>query len=630
MYRAAVALAEVRRTTERIFPVDVPLFKGRSEARALISSGVTQAAQDARNAVVILNDAGFEPSLIAPFSEQAAVFDHLANHLPFRTQSIHNRLRPMQDVVNDAEASRKTELDAAAFEHAHKLLDTPPAEFTEAHWKDLLKLARINSIRRAYPSLTPLYFWTLDDVSRGRALHALAPAHVKRLLETNPARIRQLATELLAKDPKTLTEDERHMLRAIIENDKEGTFVPGPRLINGVGSFASLLQDEYGPAQSRFFGAAKMGLREPEEIESIAQRLLKQDFDEYRDADWIALRGILDIDTDRKYIPQLGAVSTSDFQHFITQHLNHTTQDQLHTYFNAMKFSVLPSEQKRAAVVGVLEKSFGDLTSKDNSTLFSALVTESVPTDLGGPSAAIRTYIYEPSKLNFNAARLALSDPAELREEGRRILALGADEVSLEQWGRLHSILTADPHGEIIVHPKWSNSWPFESHIKWKLAGDKYFPIEPPFYEARKINTPEYEALRGEAFQRMLRDEAAPDDLDIIGTAMHKMIQRTIRNAPPKQRLLATSTFLRTATTDTNSKIRDTTLESLHNVLSKDGTVIPAMNDLRDETLALIDRNLARHAHRRLAGDIDGFSGYEDFADIGQIKTNIDFMAMIS
>jgi hypothetical protein len=258
-------------------------------------------------------------------------------------------------------------------------------------------------------------------------------------------------------------------------------------------------------------------------------------------------------------------------------------------------------------------------STSDPAFISGSILRTEITNFLQGSSLAkIRT--------TFLAARVALQPEEQRAARGLAILSKPFGAVSENEWKELQLILLSDTSGAVLglgenqeLRRKAQNTL-YSSRKTRSVTTQRRI-----FLEMQKSILPEYNQRWNTAFLNVVAGSADRNDM-LITAGEFERVEQLLRGHSGPQQTAILQAMMEDPTIAESRDHLDPILRLLHTNLLDRTDLVPSAHDLHRETVDLITLNRARFAGATPAGADRGYGRNPDFAEIGQIRTNLSFI----
>lgn len=447
--------------------------------------------------------------------------------------------------------------------------------------------------------------------------------------------------DLLRRDGATHTDESWRQLAALLDLDRRGTALTAAIPTRGTRQLAETLQgaDDVASAQRIHAELASRSAGDEATL-AEARSIFARDPSELTPQQWTRLDELLQSDPDGTLLT--GPRRFDDTWLALTGTSRYVPAPDLmptmRRYFDRWSAIMLPDTERLAYVQEVLDTPPGQVTQQQWRAL-QGLVDHEPSLELFGKLlpgqdarrvlSSVRHYLGEAPARRFHALWNVDRMSAQQRiEAARAIFSRPPERLAAGEWAQLEALLRTD-----IPGPRRLGSInPLDTIASAQTNEVLTRPSDPwdaaPYFSAwNETLDPDHLRNLQRAVDAIVAGDASSQQLEMV------LIDRVrlgalVADRSAEDQLKVATAVLRGSGDHPGEGAKET-LRTLRESLAR-RPADAELEQLRGQTLELIDRNIARMEGRTPAGAVRGYSNHPDYAEVGRIRANIDIFDAVT
>ncbi|MCW2922376.1 MAG: hypothetical protein JWL76_2250 [Thermoleophilia bacterium] len=472
-----------------------------------------------------------------------------------------------------------------------------------------------------------------------------------RVSRMTEAEQRATIAATFAKHSRDVTKEEWTTLATLIEHPKSRPLLGIDAEIEGAKPLAQIARSvaageyEAGAATQRYFEQATIAATPPAQRQEQLASLLGRNPDELSSEEWTRIVTLLDDPTTRESVTIPLELPSAKPLRTIAASVaagEYKPGAATKAYFDAFAVSRMTPEARTVAIDSIFAGHSRDVSKEDWGRLVALIDSGGVGEHLGISveldgakslreiAAAVAKGEYEPGAATqryFDAFALQRLTPEARMAEASALFSRNSADLSTEDWGRLAALLDDEAtRVRTQVPMELENAKPLRT-IARSLANAEYKPGEATqryFVEWQRRNDPAYQARLEAALADITSGGASPESRTLVAEQWDRLAELVAGRPAAEQAAIAE--VMMGLDSVAGSRSVKSTLELLLANMPPAEDVPAALVATRNETVALIERNLARLDGSTPTGAVRGYSNHPDYAEIGRIRANTSFL----
>lgn len=670
---ANAALSAVLTHADALASASMPKLFGKRASAARLTTLASQAAADAdRAATVLLASEGFGLDSIDAIRTAA----RLVREAPIEAATLREAGISLRNAVDGAQGSYGASIGTdAARAHVDELLAADPATFSRADWRalhSLLEGPHDQFVLRGPRELEGLIPFrqiaaenAVEPYTSTESLNLIRRYFSAWRIADRPIDERvTTARRIVERDPTTISSEDWRTMQRLIESDPTGSVLRGPRKLDGLMPLYDIAGENavkpYTGAQSiaylnRYFGAWRVADMPDQQRVALVREFVRRDPTDLNGVEWSKLEALLQADTDATLLrgPQkldgLVPFHKVAAENAVDPYTG-TKIANINRYFTAWRVADMPDQQRVELARGLVARHPSELGPDDWMTLRALVESDPDGVVLRGPRKldgllplnelagenAVSPYTGAENitYLNryFTAWRIADMPGEQRLKLASDLVSRHPTELDSTDWTTLQMLLDSDPHGTILRGPRdLDGLLPFQ-RLAAENAVDPYTSagsmqnIFSYLVRWRRTLDPEYPQKLAAALDDVAAGQPSNQSRTLV-TAEGERLAELVTGRPPDEQAAIALVMLDSSDVAATRGVKGTLELIREGIAGHKGTdANPNVATIRQETLELIDRNLARLAGNHPDGAVRGYVNHPDYAEIGRIRANLGLL----